>query len=308
MSKKRILAITLTIAIMVGLIFSITLHKSTKNSKKSVNTEYYITKAAPTLTIPGTIVSLHTKQYNLTNSLNLKNKVFVKDNQSVFKGEPLYQITDINTVDNINDLKAELSDFYVQRKELSSKGESLTNIDKNINKLETKIDRLSNQAINIIYVPFDGIITINENNNSDITMKLYSNSLEAKGYISQFDYFRVKLYQDTIIDSVISDYKIKSKLSFLSKIADSQRESKYTFTVKIPSRSDFINGQNVNISFINEQLIAPRSYIKRSKNKYFVRLYKNKKIIYKKVYGYYLGDYFYINSGINKGDKLIKND
>ncbi|MCT7785646.1 efflux RND transporter periplasmic adaptor subunit [Lactobacillus iners] len=308
MSKKRILANTLTIVVIVGLILSITWHKSTENSRKSVNAEYYITKVAPTLTIPGTIVSSHIKQYNLTNSLTLKNKLFVKNNQIIFKGEPLYQITDISTIDNINDLKTELLDSYSQRKELSSKRESITNIDKNINKLELKINRLSNQAINIIYAPFDGTVSINENNDSDITMKLYSNSLEAKGYISQFDYFKVKPYQGTFVNSVIKNYKIKSKLSFLSKIADSQREGKYAFTIKIPSNSGFLNGQSVNISFVNDKLIAPRSYIKRYNNKYFVRLYKNKKKIYKKITGYYLGDYFYINSGINKGDKLIQND
>lgn len=324
--KKRIIGGSVTALLLLVILGGIYFSQNIKTNSTTNNKKYEKVKITPPVSINGKIKSKEEKTINIPpKSEDNQVTVFAQDEQHVNKGDIIYSENKGNINQQIYDAQEQLNSDYrkldllqsslLQKKQNNDKNSGtsdnsldireeqnqIADITAEINGGIKKVDTLKNKATQNYYAPFSGTLTQRSSNSFD----LYSDSIEAIGYVSEFDYFKVSKANEVSVESIINKTKEKSSVLSLSKVPNDTKSEKAEYRFKVDIKKKFLLGQSVKLLIPNKTLIVPNSAIIHTRNNYYVYIRDNQGDHKKEVKGYYEGSLFYVTSGISEKD-LVK--
>lgn len=231
--------------------------------------------------INGTIVPTKSKDFNPTEEIS---KLNVTNGKVVKEGDLLYTVKNQSILDEIDDLKVQLS----EAKKINTANDPVlkTEKDKEISKLNAQISILDKKAYTSTYAPFTGKVYLNEQSESSeqtsSLMTVISNEFYMKGQASEQDLSKLQL--DDPVDVLVfsNDKNLAGRISFISDRPSSETTdmnmggqgnlSYYDINIAFDNQEGLVNGFHVqaNIEIQDSLAKIPTSAIIRIEDKPYV--------------------------------------
>lgn len=321
--KKNVLIITSGILIII-LLFAVTffLNKNRQNTNKN-NTKYdvYTVPSQQNIFLDGEVK--YSKKVNFTEDATkgtLEN-IDVEDKDKVKKGQTLFEYKNEQAVDQYETLKSQLSSTGTQQLHPAAQRSDI----------EQQLDSVKDKRYTSVSAPFDGIVMIDKNTeNSDgkSILTLVDPKMQVVANASEKDILKLKKNQRVKISIYGTSQEITGSIKSISTQPTQNQMlqgdasaasnlqgtgtsiSYYPVYIDIDGDQKVYEGFHVQATAVDETELPkiPSTAIFKKDGDKFVWLVENKKL--KKVLVQvekYNSTYVKIRSGLNFGDKIIKN-
>ncbi len=274
---RIIVSLTSVLCVTLGIYF---FYKGKDNKINSEEPESFIeTYAIPEsekVFINGIVLPKDSKDFTLSDGEEI-DQLKVENGQSVKKGSVLFTCKNPSVINEINELKSQVSELK------SSQEVSDPSISLEINKLNAQIKSLNENAYSKTLAPFDGKVFINEESESQSGfITLQTNEFYMKGQASEQDLAKIQVDQTAKVLILSTNKNLTGRISFISErpSTDSSSEyqqqsstlSYYDINIAFDSQEGLVNGFHVqaSIKLDNSYSKIPASSILESEDKYYV--------------------------------------
>lgn len=249
MSKKKKIIIGVTVGVIIVLIGAKFL---LGGSKKEVatdipNVDYFTVEDVPQVFINGVVTPTESKEFTKDATLGKLGDLNVKNGDMVEKGTILYQYVDETTDNQITELKFQMESSQAEKdkaarqmqleinelanankaaKEAGAPTSSEENIrlkydlngfDIKMNQQQSQIDTLNAKQVNQVTAPFNGQITIAQEQNRDSAiMTLTSNDFYVEGEVNERDLEKIKEKQPAEVRTIADNNAYKGEIIHIS--------------------------------------------------------------------------------------------
>lgn len=249
MSKKKKIIIGVTVGVIIILIGAKFL---LGGSKKEVatdipNVDYFTVEDVPQVFINGVVTPTESKEFTKDATLGKLGDLNVKNGDMVEKGTILYQYVDETTDNQITELKFQMESSQAEKdkaarqmqleinelanankaaKEAGAPTSSEENIrlkydlngfDIKMNQQQSQIDTLNAKQVNQVTAPFNGQITIAQEQNRDSAiMTLTSNDFYVEGEVNERDLEKIKEKQPAEVRTIADNNAYKGEIIHIS--------------------------------------------------------------------------------------------
>ncbi len=308
------IVITIVILIIIGIYaFNKYSHNNVDNAEAESYIETYIIPESEKVFINGIVIPKDSEDFSLSADEELV-EIKVKNGQSIKKGTILYTCKNQSIIDEISELKLQLSHLK------SSQDYDDPSISLEINKLNSQIKSLNEKAYTKIYAPFEGKVFLNQNSEeSSSLMTVQTNEFYMQGKASEQDLAKIKIDQTAKILVFSTNQELMGRISFISErpTSDSSDEyqqqsslSYYDINITFDSQEGLINGFHVqaSIKLDNTYTKIPLSSILKSEDTSYV--FKDLDGVLKKQVieiDSQTEEFAVVKSGLKENDIIIKN-
>ena len=316
--SKIIIGITTALCLTIGITYAFNRGKDVEVSSED-NIPYIETYVIPEnekVYINGIVTPKQSKDINLSEGEEI-DSLKVENGQSVKKGDALFTCKNQSVLNEINELKAQISQLQ------SSQDSNDTSLSIEINKLNTQIKSLNEKASVTYYAPFVGSVHLNETSNvsenTNSYMTIQSNDFYMQGQASEQDLAKIKIDQTAKVLVFSTNQELMGRISFISQRPtgsssnDYQQQSNlsyYDINISFDSQDGLVNGFHVQASVILDDAYTkiPVSSILGSEGDYYV--FKDLDGILKKQIveiDNKTEDFAVVKSGLSENDIILKN-
>lgn len=249
MSKKKKIIIGVTVGIIIVLIGAKFL---LGGSQKEVATDapkidYFTVEDVPQVFINGVVTPTESKEFTKDATLGKLGDLNVKNGDMVEKGTVLYQYVDETTDNQITELKYQMESTQAEKdkaaRQMQLKINELANANKaakeagapttseesirlefdlnsfdiKMNQQQSQLDTLNAKQVNQVTAPFNGQITIPQDQNRDSAiMTLTSNDFYVEGEVNERDLEKIKEKQPAEVRTIADNNVYKGEIIHIS--------------------------------------------------------------------------------------------
>ncbi|KRL82993.1 efflux RND transporter periplasmic adaptor subunit [Ligilactobacillus equi] len=327
-TKKRLIIGGIALICLLCLIFFL------NKPKKDKGPHYQVVTVAKTadLTLTGSVIPNQSQVLDLPNG-KVQN-IAVVNGQKVQRGETLVTAYDETAAQEVASLQADISK---QQRSQNSQQRTIANLqrqmrglsqsDDGYSELQSQLTEAQNQVADAqadlnqdntklataqakvnptLTAPFDGIIAVDDSKQNHPVLTLYSAGLQFKGYISEYDYNKVKVDTPVTVTATATNHHQDTKVSFLATFPAREdgksNGSKYEIHADLSPES-FMNGQTVKLAAKQSEVQIAAKAVK----KHHVFVYQHGKVRAIRVDGQIKGAVFVVTDGLKAGQKIIAN-
>ncbi|SCH75650.1 efflux RND transporter periplasmic adaptor subunit [Romboutsia sp. 1001713B170207_170306_H8] len=316
--SKIIIGITTALCLTIGITYAFNRGKDVEVSSEDdiPYIETYVIPENEKVYINGIVMPKQSQDINLSEGEEV-DSLKVENGQSVKKGDTLFTCKNQSILNEISELKAQISQLQ------SSQDPNDNSLNIEINKLNAQIKSLSEKASVTYYAPFDGNVHLNEVSkdsevaNSYITVQ--SNEFYMQGQASEQDLAKIKIDQTAKVLVFSTNQELMGRISFISQRPtnsssnDYQQQSNlsyYDINISFDSQDGLVNGFHVQASVILDDAYTkvPVSSILGSEGDYYV--FKDLNGILKKQIieiDSQTEEFAVVKSGLSENDVILKN-
>lgn len=210
--------------------------------------EFYTVEDVEQVYINGVVTPVQSKEFIKDATLGKLGDLKVKNGDYVKKGTLLYQYIDDATSTQITELKYQIEatqadkekaarQMELELKELSNSNDpaekgieatpntresielkyDLNSYDMKMNQMQTQINELSEKQVNQVTAPFDGEITIPQEQNRDSAiLTLTSTDFFVEGQVNERDLAKIKEKQAADVKTIANDKLYKGEIVYIS--------------------------------------------------------------------------------------------
>ncbi|AQP54443.1 efflux RND transporter periplasmic adaptor subunit [Vagococcus penaei] len=210
--------------------------------------EFYTVEDVEQVYINGVVTPVQSKEFIKDATLGKLGDLKVKNGDYVKKGTLLYQYIDDATSTQITELKYQIEatqadkekaarQMELELKELSNNNDpgekgieatpntresielkyDLNSYDMKMNQMQTQINELSEKQVNQVTAPFDGEITIPQEQNRDSAiLTLTSTDFFVEGQVNERDLAKIKEKQAADVKTIATDKLYKGEIVYIS--------------------------------------------------------------------------------------------
>ena len=249
MSKKKKIIIGVTVGVIIILIGTKFLLGGSKKevATDTPNIDYFTVEDVPQVFINGVVTPTESKEFTKDATLGKLGDLNVKNGDMVEKGTILYQYVDETTDNQITELKFQMESSQAEKdkaarqmqleinelanankaaKEAGAPTSSEENIrlkydlngfDIKMNQQQSQIDTLNAKQVNQVTAPFNGQITIAQEQNRDSAiMTLTSNDFYVEGEVNERDLEKIKEKQPAEVRTIADNNAYKGEIIHIS--------------------------------------------------------------------------------------------
>lgn len=335
MKKKKVLIISVVvIAVLmgVGVISLKKMHSrggemSPEMSKMEGYVSYLVDKV-PDLSLTGKIISEKTQ--NLVTPNGKLDQLNVKDGQEVKSGDVILTVTDAQKEEAIENQKSVVNktkrlvtstnnalnsaqNTYNQadaetkpslKDAITKAQQDLNDANSDLDEENSKLTELQNKLHANLTAPFDGIVSVAESNSKDglpnITISSKKKILQAS--VSEYDFNKVHVGDEINVTGIEGTPSQKTKITRVNKVPNNEKGAAY-YGVFANANDDFLYGQSVKIKVPQKGIRIPKSTVYKG---YIYKVVEGKARKVKADVTKY-GDFYIVNSGVSKGEKIVLN-
>lgn len=330
MKKKTIVISSIVVAIVLFAFIGLKLMNKSRaaNDINYVGYEIYEVKEVPSLSMSGKIIANKTQVLNApTGKLD---ELKVKDDQEVKSGDVLLSVTDTSVQDEIKNQKSVVSkanrsvtsannalnsaqQSYNQadaeskvglKGEVNKAQQDLNDANSDLSDENSKLTDLQNKLHVNLTAPFDGVVSV-DNSSKDglpvITINSKQKILQAS--VSEYDYAKVHVGDVITISGIDGVPTQTTTITKINQVPTNQGKGTSYYTYSANVNNNFLYGQSVKLKIAQRGLQMPTSAVYKG-NIYKVVKGKAQKI---KADVTKRGDFYIVNSGVSKGEKIVVN-
>lgn len=330
-SKRVIIFAVLVVLIIGGGL--IRAHSAKKQA--ALRDRYHIMTVTktPDLVETGTVMPIRQETLKLPDG---KVTVLVKNNMAVEKGETLVTTNDVAQTNKLKALQNTLSSDQAnlalkqrqlttlkgQLAQLSSTADNYADLNDQFQSLQADINSaqatVNNDQLEVttassnndsqVTAPFSGTVSVKNGASGQPVVKVSSNGHQIQGYVSEYDYHKIKQGESVALTALAGQQKFKGTISNVDQLPDTSSKTNtalYQFSVKC--RKQLLDGQHVSVAVAQTYLRIPRSAVLHRNGQTVVMLVKNGRAHQTKVNLKVNGDFAVIKQGLHVGEKFISN-
>ncbi len=250
---RIIVSLTSVLCVTLGIYF---FYKGKDNKINSEEPESFIeTYAIPEsekVFINGIVLPKDSKDFTLSDGEEI-DQLKVENGQSVKKGSVLFTCKNPSVINEINELKSQVSELK------SSQGVSDPSISLEINKLNAQIKSLNENAYSKTLAPFDGKVFINEESESQSGfITLQTNEFYMKGQASEQDLAKIQVDQTAKVLILSTNKNLTGRISFISERPSTDSSSEYQ------QQSSTLSYYDINIAFDSQEGLVNGFHVQAS--------------------------------------------
>lgn len=250
--NKKILVATSVIllaSLSVGIIY---VSKNSNNSLPEENyVETYTIADNEKIFINGVILPTKSKEFTLPSESEIS-KLNVKNGKIVKEGELLFTVKNEDVLNEIDMLKAQISEL--ENTSITTELDPLINSE--INKLKAQVSALDKKAYTNITAPFAGKVYFNDNNMDSeysSTITLQSTTFYMKGQASEEDLSKLQIDDPVSVTVLSTNKNVSGRISLISDRPSTNQGdntqntslSYYDINVSFENQEDLVNGFHV---------------------------------------------------------------
>lgn len=315
-NKKIIISTSIILVLALGIgVFIYSRNKNNNNISEGADNyiETYTISDNEKIFINGKIVPTESKDFQMPTEGEIS-KLNVTDGKVVKKGDLLFTTKNDSIVDEIDNLKSQISEL----KKSNTENDPLINTE--ISKLNAQVSALDKKAYINTYAPFDGKVYLNENSSDSVEssafMTVQSSTFYMKGQASEQDLAKLKIDDNAEVLIFSTDQKITGRVSFISDrptsndmMDNNSSLSYYDINISFEDQSNLVNGFHVQatIEIIDTLAKIPTSSLIKTDDETYV--FKSIDGILKKQ-GVEIAssndEFTVIKSGLDKKDIIVR--
>lgn len=252
MSKKKKIIIGVIVVIVIALIgVKFLLGGKPKDQPMAESSiEYYTVEDVEQVFINGIVTPTESKEFIKDATLGKLGDLNVKNGDNVEKGAILYQYVDETSDNQITELKFQIESTQAEKEkaarqmqlELNELGSATTtsgegaaqpntantqesialkydlnSYDIKIGQLQSQINELYNKQVNQVVAPFNGQVTIPQEQNRDTAiLTLTSNDFYVEGEVNERDLSKIKVGQPAEVRTIADNKVYKGEILYIS--------------------------------------------------------------------------------------------
>lgn len=332
MKKKTIVISSIVVAIVLFAFIGLKLMNKSRAANdinyEKVGYEIYEVKEVPSLSMSGKIIANKTQVLNAPSGK--LDELKVKDDQEVKSGDVLLSVTDTSVQDEIKNQKSVVSkanrsvtsannalnsaqQSYNQadaeskvglKGEVNKAQQDLNDANSDLSDENSKLTDLQNKLHVNLTAPFDGVVSV-DNSSKDglpvITINSKQKILQAS--VSEYDYAKVHVGDVITISGIDGVPTQTTTITKINQVPTNQGKGTSYYTYSANVNNNFLYGQSVKLKIAQQGLQIPTSAVYKG-NIYKVVKDKAQKI---KADVTKRGDFYIVNSGVSKGEKIVVN-